>query len=276
MKDHEPVREDEVGGFVRHDCHEVRPLAAPIRTDALGTGFRYYARVDREVVTSSSVRALARRLGRVTLNPRALAEALAFGFVLRDETVLNEVRSVPPHTTLNLDATLTSHAGPRRRARITNAATAARELRGRLGDVIRELEPRWARHLVGFTGGKDSRILAAIPKFAPDRWHWLTVSGRDDAEHRGSTETAARLGLAHFTWTEWTTALGAQLQAAADRGESNDGSRYFDHWLAALEHLVAEKQLMDRTALNERKAAWADAYRHTPHGQPVELGAKFR
>ena len=80
----------------------------------------------------------------------------------------------------------------------------------------------------------------------------------------------------HFTWTEWTTALGAQLQAAADRGEPDDGSRYFEHWLAALEHLVAEKQLTDLTALRARKAAWADAYRHTPHGQSVELGARCR
>ena len=80
----------------------------------------------------------------------------------------------------------------------------------------------------------------------------------------------------HFTWTEWTTTLGVQLQAAADRGEPDDGSRYFEYWLAALEHLVAEKQLTDRAALHERKAAWADAYRHTPHGQPVELGAQFR
>ena len=80
----------------------------------------------------------------------------------------------------------------------------------------------------------------------------------------------------HFTWTEWTTALGAHLQTAADRGEPDDGSRYFEHWLAALEHLVAEKKLTDRTALNARKAAWADAYRHTPHGQPVELRAPFR
>jgi nitrile hydratase accessory protein len=80
----------------------------------------------------------------------------------------------------------------------------------------------------------------------------------------------------HFTWTEWTTALGAQLQAAVGRGEPDDGSRYFEHWLAALEHLVAEKQLTDLTALRERKAAWADAYRHTPHGQPVALGAQCR
>ncbi len=80
----------------------------------------------------------------------------------------------------------------------------------------------------------------------------------------------------HFTWTEWTTTLGEQLQAAVGPGEPDDGSRYFEHWLAALEHLVADKKLTDLTALRKRKEAWADAYRHTPHGQPVELEAKFR
>ena len=80
----------------------------------------------------------------------------------------------------------------------------------------------------------------------------------------------------HFTWAEWTTALGEQLQAAVRRGEPDDGTRYFEHWLVALEHLVANQKLADLTALRERKEAWADAYRHTPHGQPVELGAKFR
>lgn len=80
----------------------------------------------------------------------------------------------------------------------------------------------------------------------------------------------------HFTWTEWTTALGEQLQADVRRGEPDDGSRYFEHWIAALEHLVTGKNLTGLTALSERKEAWADAYRHTPHGQAVELGAKFR
>ncbi len=80
----------------------------------------------------------------------------------------------------------------------------------------------------------------------------------------------------HFTWTEWAIALGEQLQAAVRRGEPDDGSRYFEHWIAALEHLVADKKLTDLTALSERKEAWADAYRHTPHGQPVELRATFR
>ena len=45
----------------------------------------------------------------------------------------------------------------------------------------------------------------------------------------------------HFTWTEWTEAFGDQLKAAADRGEPDDSSRYYEHWLAALEQLTTEK-----------------------------------
>jgi nitrile hydratase accessory protein len=76
----------------------------------------------------------------------------------------------------------------------------------------------------------------------------------------------------HFTWSEWAAALADELEAAANRGEPDDGSRYYLHWLAALERLVTEKHLSDSTALLERKEAWARAYRHTPHGKPVELG----
>jgi nitrile hydratase accessory protein len=84
---------------------------------------------------------------------------------------------------------------------------------------------------------------------------------------------AVRLSDAgYFTWTEWAAALGAELKAAADRGEPDDGLRYYQHWLAALERLVAEKGLTDRAALAERKEAWAEAYRRTPHGEPVLLG----
>lgn len=75
----------------------------------------------------------------------------------------------------------------------------------------------------------------------------------------------------HFTRSEWATALGGELEAAARRGEPDDGSRYYEHWLAALERLVAEKGLTDHAALATRKSAWISAYRTTPHGQPVEL-----
>jgi nitrile hydratase accessory protein len=75
----------------------------------------------------------------------------------------------------------------------------------------------------------------------------------------------------HFTWKEWAAALAHELQAAADRGEPDDGSRYYEHWLAALERLVTAKGLTDSSALVTRKHAWTDAYRNTPHGTPVAL-----
>jgi nitrile hydratase accessory protein len=75
----------------------------------------------------------------------------------------------------------------------------------------------------------------------------------------------------YFTWKEWAAALAEELQSASDRGKPDDGSRYYEHWLSALERLVAAKGLADFQALHSRKEEWADAYRHTPHGKPVVL-----
>jgi nitrile hydratase accessory protein len=80
----------------------------------------------------------------------------------------------------------------------------------------------------------------------------------------------------YFTWPEWSAALADELKAAADRGEPDDGSRYYEHWLACLERLVAAKGLTDPAAMRARKEAWAEAYRRTPHGKPVELAAAAR
>lgn len=77
----------------------------------------------------------------------------------------------------------------------------------------------------------------------------------------------------HFTWKEWAATLAGELKAAADRGEPDDGSHYYEHWLTALERLVTGKGLSSSAALLARKEAWAEAYRHTPHGKPVELAA---
>jgi nitrile hydratase accessory protein len=75
----------------------------------------------------------------------------------------------------------------------------------------------------------------------------------------------------HFTWKEWAATLAEELKTAADRGEPDDGSRYYHHWLAALERLVTAKRLSDPAAMLARKEAWAEAYRRTPHGKPVVL-----
>lgn len=71
-----------------------------------------------------------------------------------------------------------------------------------------------------------------------------------------------------FSWAEWTAALAEQLKLS---DSADDGSRYYECWLEALERLVAGKALVTPAAIEERMEAWAVAYRHTPHGKPVEL-----
>ena len=74
-----------------------------------------------------------------------------------------------------------------------------------------------------------------------------------------------------FAWSEWADALGAELAAAAARGEPDDGSHYYEHWLAALEKLVARKKLIPEDELERRVDEWDAAARATPHGQPIVL-----
>lgn len=82
--------------------------------------------------------------------------------------------------------------------------------------------------------------------------------------------------LGYFTWKEWAAALAQELKSAVERGEPDDGTHYYEHWLAALERLVTAKGLSDPATMLTRREAWADAYRHTPHGKPVELAAAKR
>ena len=53
----------------------------------------------------------------------------------------------------------------------------------------------------------------------------------------------------HFTWKEWAAALGGELAGAEQRGEPDDGSQYYHHWLAALERLVTGRGLASAPAL---------------------------
>ena len=75
----------------------------------------------------------------------------------------------------------------------------------------------------------------------------------------------------HFSWKEWAARLADEIAAALARGESDDGSRYYHHWLAALEKLVADKRSVPADELRTRRDAWEEAARATPHGQPIVL-----
>ena len=74
-----------------------------------------------------------------------------------------------------------------------------------------------------------------------------------------------------FTWPEWAAALAAEVADAEARGDPDSGDTYYQHWLAALEKMVAAKTLIREDDLRERRAAWAAAARDTPHGQPITL-----
>ena len=77
--------------------------------------------------------------------------------------------------------------------------------------------------------------------------------------------------------SEWAAAL-------ADEAEGGRRSRRARRWVALLRALAGRARAPRRSrkawsiaaALLERKEAWADAYRHTPHGKPIELGAQSR
>ncbi len=73
-----------------------------------------------------------------------------------------------------------------------------------------------------------------------------------------------------FTWDEWTHALGEQLRKRPD----DDGTHYYDAFLATLELLVIAKGAANKSDLAALKDAWAHAYETTPHGKPVDLGRR--
>lgn len=73
-----------------------------------------------------------------------------------------------------------------------------------------------------------------------------------------------------FTWAEWAEVFGTELETARDE-QPNDPATYYEHWLAALETLLAAKGLAEPGRLASLKEAWTEAYERTPHGKPVRL-----
>jgi nitrile hydratase accessory protein len=80
---------------------------------------------------------------------------------------------------------------------------------------------------------------------------------------------ASRQGC--FTSSEWTYALGRELQHVPDAAAQATEAGYFECWLSALQSLLVSKGLMGQGELLARRNAWEDAYRRTPHGVAVTL-----
>jgi nitrile hydratase accessory protein len=76
-----------------------------------------------------------------------------------------------------------------------------------------------------------------------------------------------------FTWTEWADALSQEIRDAPARGDADLGDTYYQHWLRALETMVARKSATSAEELARYQHAWAKAAERTPHGQAVELSS---
>jgi len=77
-----------------------------------------------------------------------------------------------------------------------------------------------------------------------------------------------------FTWKEWAATLGDEIKKAQAAGDPNTGETYYQHWLATLERILAEKGVVERGVLVHTRDAWRRACARTPHGTPVELRAE--
>lgn len=71
-----------------------------------------------------------------------------------------------------------------------------------------------------------------------------------------------------FSWSEWAEALSSEVK---EPGAAADGSDYYEHWLAALEKLLAGKGVAATSDVDAVAAAWERAAHATLHGKPIVL-----
>src|SRR6266851_747674 len=166
---------------------------------------------------------------------------------------------------------------PRRERTQDSAAVLLRPLRRPRALGRRRRSPgrhlhRPVRRLPGtsVSGAIDLEALPAIPRDAEGpvfRAPW-------EAQAFGIAVALHQRGC--FTWKEWASYLAEEIAGTRARGETDDGSRYYEHWLAALERIVTAKGLLAPVELATRKEAWDRAARDTPHGEPIELPSRPR
>ncbi|HEX9471699.1 MAG TPA: nitrile hydratase accessory protein [Bradyrhizobium sp.] len=94
---------------------------------------------------------------------------------------------------------------------------------------------------------------------------------REPWEAQAFAMTLALYDRGLFAWPEWAAILGDEIKKAQAAGDPDTGETYYQHWLNALERIVAEKAVTDAATLRRYHDAWDHAADRTPHGSPIEL-----
>jgi len=118
------------------------------------------------------------------------------------------------------------------------------------------------------TGAAADRLLEILPAIPRDA-NGPVFAEPWQAQAFAMTVALHERGL--FTWPEWAAALSQAIKAAQSHGDADLGDTYYEHWLAALESLIAVKGVATTATLQATAAAWDRAARATPHGLPIEL-----
>ncbi|MBP2549169.1 nitrile hydratase accessory protein [Neorhizobium galegae] len=71
-----------------------------------------------------------------------------------------------------------------------------------------------------------------------------------------------------FSWAEWAEHLSREVKRPE---RAADGADYFDAWVAALSHLLAEKGVAEEGQVLALQHSWQRAAEATPHGSPIVL-----
>ena len=74
-----------------------------------------------------------------------------------------------------------------------------------------------------------------------------------------------------FSWLEWTQTLGQHISTENTMRVINGSDDYYKVWLHALIELLSAKEVADLETIVSMQNRWADAYRNTPHGEPVNI-----
>jgi nitrile hydratase accessory protein len=78
-----------------------------------------------------------------------------------------------------------------------------------------------------------------------------------------------------LTRAEWVAIFSQEIKAAQGRGDPDRGDTYFLHWVAALERIMVERDLISGPALQEQELLWLRAVENTPHGVAIALENAF-
>src|SRR5207249_2308984 len=89
-------------------------------------------------------------------------------------------------------------------------------------------------------------LAAALPSLPRDQ---AGPVFREPWEAQAFAMTLALYRRGLFTWPEWAAALAAEIRRAQQAGDPDTGETYYQHWLAALEALVAAKGITDCASL---------------------------